>query len=188
MFVIMLDNKTVFRNYKSLKHRLDTIELKIDLNKKNATDICWRIQGWNVQIIWSYLWSTYWQTCKAHYISLFVVDFSQIQAPVQSVPAFEILAAVESIAERKAISNTLSEIYRMENGIHICIDFRDLFTSLSTEQNSIDRSIRSDIAYIRYNFQVGNVDNITWIPGNINLADVLTKRERRLTDALQLTL
>ena len=29
---------------------------------------------------------------------------------------------------------------------------------------------------------------ISWIPGNINLADPLTKKESSITDALQLTL
>ena len=68
------------------------------------------------------------------------------------------------------------------------MDSRDLFTSLSTQRNSIDRSIRSDVACIRYEFQVGSVDLITWVPGKLNLADVLTKPDSPLTDVLQLTL
>ena len=76
----------------------------------------------------------------------------------------------------------------MDIKLQTCVDSKDMFTSLSTQRNSIDRSIRSDVAFIRFEFQVGSVDKITWIPGKLNLADVLTKPDSPLTEALQLTL
>lgn len=76
----------------------------------------------------------------------------------------------------------------MKIQIHICVDSKDLFTSMSTQKTSVDKSIRGDVACIRYEFQVGNVSKISWIPGSLNLADPLTKTDSPLTEALQLTL
>lgn len=108
--------------------------------------------------------------------------------PVKSVPAAEILATSEAIDESKMIAHAYMELLNLNVPVHVCVDSKDLFTSLSTQRNSIDRSIRSDVACIRHEFQVGNVDEISWIPGKLNLADVLTKPDSPLTDMLQLTL
>lgn len=108
--------------------------------------------------------------------------------PVKSVPAAEILAAGEAIDEAKCIAHAYSELLGMHTGIRLCVDSKDLFSSLSTQRNSIDRSIRADVACIRYEFQVRNIEEITWIPGKLNLADVLTKKDSAISEALQLTL
>ena len=108
--------------------------------------------------------------------------------PVKNVPAAEIFAAGHGIDNGKAVAHAYSQILNMNIPVRLCVDSKDLFTSLSTQRNSIDRSIRGDVASIRYEFQVGNVRQISWIPGKLNLADVLTKKDSPLTDALQLTL
>lgn len=108
--------------------------------------------------------------------------------PVKCIPAAEILASGETIDEAKSIAHTYRELLNMDISVQLCVDSKDLFTSLSTQRNSIDRSIRADVACIRFEFQVGCVDKITWIPGKINLADVLTKTDSPLLEALQLTL
>ena len=108
--------------------------------------------------------------------------------PVKSVPAPEIIAAAEGIGEAKIIAHAYRQLLNVNISVRVCLDTKDLFTSLSTQRNSIDRSIRSDIACIRYEFQVGIFDEISWIPGKLNLADVLTKPNSPLTDVLQLTL
>lgn len=108
--------------------------------------------------------------------------------PVKSVPAAEILAAGEGIDEGKAIASAYSELLDMDIRVRLCVDSKDLFTSLSTQRNSIDRSIRGDVGCIRYEFQTGAVEKISWIPGTTNLADPLTKKNSSLTDVLQLTL
>ena len=108
--------------------------------------------------------------------------------PVKSVPAAEIFAAAEGIDEGKTIAKAYSELLDMEIKLRIAVDSKDLFTSLSTQRNSIDKSIRGDVSCIRFEFQTGAVDTISWIPGQANLADPLTKKDSCLTDALQLTL
>lgn len=108
--------------------------------------------------------------------------------PVKSVPAAEILAAGEGIDEGKVIAAAYSELLDMDIRVRLCVDSKDLFTSLSTQRNSIDRAIRADVGCIRYEFQTGAVEKISWIPGNTNLADPLTKKDSSLTDTLRLTL
>jgi len=108
--------------------------------------------------------------------------------PVKSVPAAEILAAAEGIDEDKIIAQAYYELEDMDIRMRLCLDSKDLFTSLSTQRNSIDRSIRGDVSCIRFEFQTGNVERISWIPGKLNLADPLTKKDSPLTDMLQLSL
>lgn len=108
--------------------------------------------------------------------------------PIKSVPAAEILAASEGIHEGKMIASVYSEIFQMEISLRLFVDSKDLFTSLSSQRLSIDRSIRGDVGSIRFEFQTGSVENISWITGKINLADVLTKQDSALTDTLCLCL
>lgn len=72
--------------------------------------------------------------------------------------------------------------------LQLCVDSKDIFTSLSSKLNSIDRSIQSDVAFIWFEIHVGPVDKIKWIPGRLNLADVLTKPDIPLTGLLRLAL
>lgn len=54
--------------------------------------------------------------------------------PVKSVPAAEILAASEAIDEGKIITIAFKEILSIEIEFDICVDSKDLFTSLSTQR------------------------------------------------------
>lgn len=71
---------------------------------------------------------------------------------------------------------------------HLCVDSKDLLTSLSTQLNLINRSISGDGACILSGFQIENVERIMWIPCNVKLADVVIKKNSPLSEALQLTL
>ena len=76
----------------------------------------------------------------------------------------------------------------MDVKLNLCVDSKDLFSSVSTQRNSIDQFIRGDVSSIRFTFHTGSVKKISWVPGNINLADPLTKKASQLTELLQLTL
>lgn len=108
--------------------------------------------------------------------------------PVKSVPAAKTLAALEGIDESDIIAHGYQQLLRVFINVRVFVGSRDLFTSLSIQRNSIDRSIRSDFAYVQCEFQVRSVDMITWVPGKPNLADVLTMPDILLTEALQLKL
>lgn len=108
--------------------------------------------------------------------------------PVKSIGAAEILAAFEAIDEGKTLSKAFSSLLGIAVGLIIALDTKNLYTSLSTRRNSIDRSIRADVNVIRYEFETRNVNRITWIPGNFNLADPGTKTDSPPTQTLQLML
>lgn len=108
--------------------------------------------------------------------------------PVKSIGAAEILAAGEAIDEGKVLAKAYEVLLGMNIDLLIAVDSKDLFETLSTCRNSIDRSIRADVSVIRYEFETQKVNRIFWIPGKVNLADPLTKPNSPLTQALQLTL
>lgn len=99
------------------------------------------------------------------------------------VPAAETLATGKAIDEAKILANTYSELLDMHISIRLCVDSKNLFLSLSTQRNSINRSTRADVACICYEYQVGTMDKITGLPGKFNLADGLTKKYSVVSDA-----
>lgn len=106
--------------------------------------------------------------------------------PVRSIGAAEILAASEAIDEGKTLKTALSTLLAIPVRLIIIVDSKDLYTSLSTRRNSIDRSIRADVNVIRFEFETGNIDELCWLPGQLNIADPGTKTDSPLCQSLQL--
>lgn len=50
--------------------------------------------------------------------------------------------------------------------------------------NSIVKSICAYVNVISYEYETGNVDNIVWIPGKVNLTNPGTKTDSPLTQTL----
>lgn len=108
--------------------------------------------------------------------------------PVRSIGAAEILAAGESIDEGKNLARTLSDIHGIHVNLFVVVDSRDLFPSLKTQRNSIDKSIRADVNVIRFKLERRFVSRLTWVPGRVNLADPGTKPDSHLQNALSVTM
>lgn len=106
--------------------------------------------------------------------------------PVRSVGAAEILAAGEAIDEGKTIAHAYSILLGQHVDLIIAVDSKDLFQSLSTQRNSIDKSIRADVNVIRHEFEVRNISSMIWLPGKLNFADIGTKMDSPLTLSTQL--
>lgn len=104
------------------------------------------------------------------------------------MPESEILALTEGIHESKLPTQAHKQLLNMDITVKIVVDSKDLFTSLVTQSNSIDRCLRNDVACITHEFQVGSLDEVSWIPRNLNLADVLKKQNCPLGDPLLSTL
>lgn len=62
----------------------------------------------------------------------------------------------------------LSLLLKIKVKLLVIEEFKDLYTSLSTRRNSIDRSIRADVNVIRFEYEVGNIDEMFWLPGSLN--------------------
>lgn len=107
---------------------------------------------------------------------------------MKSISVDEILAGAESIDEEKVLKTAMYTLLGMLLRLLVAVHSRDLFTSLSTKRNSIDKSIRANINSIRYEYENGNADEVIWIPGRVNLTDPGTKTDSLLPQALQLTM
>lgn len=68
------------------------------------------------------------------------------------IPAAEVLAAAEDNDEGKVVFKAYPKLLGIGVGLRLCVDSKDLFTSLSTQNNSIDEYIRGDVGCIRYEF------------------------------------
>lgn len=72
--------------------------------------------------------------------------YQKLKRSVKSVPAAEILAALEAIDEAKSISSDYKQLIGTDIGVWLCVDYMDLFKSMYKQRNNIERSIRSDVA------------------------------------------
>lgn len=61
-----------------------------------------------------------------------------------------------------------------------------MYTSLSTRRNSIDKWIRADVNFIRFEFETGIIVEMFWPPGTLNLVAPGTNTDRTLCEYLQL--
>ena len=108
--------------------------------------------------------------------------------PVRSIGAAEILAVGEAIDEGKILKSVVSSIVNANVKLLVATDSKDLFNALSTQRNSIDKSIRGDVNLIRFEYETHSVNTVVWIPGKTNPADPGTKRDSPLTEVLRLML
>jgi len=108
--------------------------------------------------------------------------------PVRSIGSAETIAAGIAIDEGKILALSVLELLNVEAKLRICVDSKDLWDSLTTCHEPTDKSVKSDVNVIRYEFETKHVSYMTWIPGRINPADVLTKKDSPMVDPLQLML
>lgn len=108
--------------------------------------------------------------------------------PVKSIGAAEILGFGEAIDEGKVLAKAYETLLGIEIDLSVIVDSKDLYDTLSTCQNSTDRSVRADVSVIRYEFETEKVNSMIWIPEKLNIADALTKPNSSTTEMLQLAM
>lgn len=107
---------------------------------------------------------------------------------MRSTAAGEILAAGDGIDEALVLIRIYAQLLGLRVELIAVLDCKDIYTSQSTQFQSIDRSVRADANLIRYQFEVGNSDQICWISGRLNPADPGTKSDSPPTQPLELLL
>ena len=108
--------------------------------------------------------------------------------PVKSIGAAKIPAASDAIDEGNVMKKAFEVLLNINVRLILAVDSKNLYESLSTTHQSSDRSIRAEFSVIGYEFETHNIDQISWIPGKVNLADAVTKQDRCLFQALQLSM
>jgi len=106
--------------------------------------------------------------------------------PVRSIGSAEIIAAGIAIDEGKILVKAYETLLKSKLDLRIAVDSKDLWDSLSSCHEPTDKSVRADVNVIRFEFETKNVTNMTWIPGKLNLADPMTKKDSPISNNLQL--
>lgn len=65
------------------------------------------------------------------------------------------------------------------------VESKDLYTSLYTNRDSVDKSIGADVNCLRFEFERRHVARIIWVQSNLNLVDPTTKSNTPLAIPLQ---
>lgn len=89
--------------------------------------------------------------------------------PVKSIGSAEILSAGEAIGEGKFQVQVISTLLGINSDLIIALDTKNLYNSLSTQHNALDKPIRADVNVIQYELETRKVNRMIWIPGCINL-------------------
>ena len=112
----------------------------------------------------------------------------KLKRPAKSIACAETLAAGDAIDEDKLIVKALNELLNLNIGLWIAVDWKELFSTMSSCRLGTDRSIRGDVSLIRFEFAKKTISQMIWVPENINLADPGTKTHCNLSQSLQLLL
>lgn len=105
---------------------------------------------------------------------------------MRSTGAAEVLTSGEDITQSKIVSRALSLLKDLQESHVVALDLKDLFGSLSTQRVIINKSIRTDVSVIRYEFEINAVHSFVWVPGKKNLSNPGPKSISLLEDPLQL--
>ena len=83
------------------------------------------------------------------------------------------------------IRDVMQQLIKMKFESYEIVDTKDLYNSLTTKRNSVDRSIRAYVNCIPFIFET-ELDVMGWIKGTFNPSDVGTKPKSSLKDAVVL--
>ena len=108
--------------------------------------------------------------------------------PTKSIGSAEVLAAGMAVHEGILISSAFSRLLNANIPVIIAVDSKDVFDSLTSCHVPEDKSIRGDVQLIRHYFETKRIHRVIWIPGSLNIADPLTKKDSNLSDSLQVFL
>lgn len=107
--------------------------------------------------------------------------------PVHSTPAAEVLAASEALDDLLPLHAALQQIFNVKISLCELVDSKVLYNSLSTQRGSVDKSIRGEVNSIRFIYETA-LDIMGWIKGSCNPADIGTKPNSPLIEAVILML
>lgn len=80
----------------------------------------------------------------------------------KSTPDAEILAGSEDVDELVMIKKVLSTVLKTEIKTMMVVDSKDLHHALSSNRNTVDKSVRPDVISMRFQFETA-IDFFVWI-------------------------
>ena len=97
----------------------------------------------------------------------------------KSVRSAELFALVDSFNIRFLVSHTLSRILARNVELSIYTDSLTLCGLCVSLSQNTERRLQIDLAIVREAYELRDINNIIWTPGSDNLADDVTKIDKR---------
>lgn len=97
------------------------------------------------------------------------------------------MAASESVHELAMLKRVLTRTLIAEVRTLVIVDSKDLYHTLSSERNPVDKAVRPDVNSLRFLSETF-IDLFAWIQGSANAAQVETKTDSPLTKTEILTM
>ena len=89
----------------------------------------------------------------------------------------EILACADADDRGFHLRDSILSLFPASNARHVLhVDSRGLYETITTLHDGKEYRLRQTVERIRNSFDSGELDVLRWIPGKINIADALTKR------------
>lgn len=101
---------------------------------------------------------------------------NKIRRVVRSTLAAETLSLCEGLEASIHLNSMIKELTDSSLNIHAIIDNRSVVDAVRSTTTVDDKRLRRDISAIKQMLELGEVKTVTWMPGDQQLADVLTKR------------
>ena len=101
---------------------------------------------------------------------------NKVRRVVRSTLAAETLSLCEGLEAAIYLNGVLKELTGMTVDIHAFIDNRSAVDAIRSTTSVDDKRLRRDISAIKQMLERGEVKTVHWVPGDQQLADVLTKR------------
>ena len=101
---------------------------------------------------------------------------NKIRRVVRSTLAAETLSLCEGLEASIHLNSIIEEMTGSSLEIHAIIDNRSVVDAVRSTTTVDDKRLRRDISAVKQMLELGEVKTVTWVPGDQQLADVLTKR------------
>ena len=101
---------------------------------------------------------------------------NKIKRVVRSTLAAETLSLCEGLEASIHLNSIIEELTGSSVDIHAIIDNKSVVDAVRSTTTVGDKRLRRDISAIKQMLDVGEVKTVTWVKGDQQLADVLTKR------------
>ena len=108
----------------------------------------------------------------------------KLRRVVRSTVSAECMACIDGVDSAYLIQQVLYEIYSKTVPITVLVDKKSLVESVFTTKTITDKRLRVDLAYLRSFLNTKNVQNLSWVPSEYQLADCLTKNSKIAVEVL----
>ena len=114
--------------------------------------------------------------CSSGNASIIDWQANKVRRVVRSTLAAETLSLCEGLEASIYLNGIMEELVGCTVDIHAFIDNRSAVDAIRSTTLVDDKRLRRDISAVKQMLEKGEIKTVHWVPGEQQLADVLTKR------------